>query len=65
MHACNHACGDMEGEPALRFAVGDRVRCKVAPSTWAAGVVTQVHYREPQWPAHAGPTRSSLTRTAS
>lgn len=43
----------MEGEPALRFAVGDRVRCKVAPTTWAAGVVTQVHYREPQWPAHA------------
>ena len=35
---------------ALRFSVGERVRCRVSPSEWAPGCVAQLWYREPDWP---------------
>mmetsp|Transcript_12279 Transcript_12279/g.23417 ORF Transcript_12279/g.23417 Transcript_12279/m.23417 type:complete len:206 (+) Transcript_12279:1243-1860(+) len=34
----------------LRFKVGDRVECCVAPDTWALGKVIQLKYRSPSWP---------------
>lgn len=39
--------------PKLRFAVGDRVLCRVGPDPvegWAPGSVAQLWYREPNWP---------------
>ena len=36
--------------PPLRFAVGDRVRCCVAPDQWAGGRVARLWYREDAWP---------------
>ena len=36
--------------PALRFTVGERVRCRVSQSEWAPGCVVQLWYREPDWP---------------
>lgn len=38
-------------EAALRFAVADRVRCKVSASRWSRGQVIQLQYREDHWPA--------------
>ena len=35
--------------PALRFTVGERVRCRVSQSEWAPGCVVQLWYREPDW----------------
>jgi hypothetical protein len=35
--------------PPLRFAVGARVMCKVAPSEWRPGRVSQVWYAEEGW----------------
>lgn len=40
-------------EPALRFAVGDRVECRVGPHPvkgWAAGRIIKLHYSESTWP---------------
>ena len=39
----------MSGE-SLRFAVGDRVRCKTSATQWKKGTVVKLHYREPRWP---------------
>jgi len=35
---------------SLRFAVGDRVRCRIAPMEWAPGCIVATSYREPDWP---------------
>lgn len=35
--------------PLLRFDVGERVRCKVGPTSWAAGAIVATHYREDHW----------------
>lgn len=43
-----------QARPRLRFEVGTRVVCRVGPDPvtgWAPGLVTQVWYREPSWPA--------------
>jgi hypothetical protein len=40
-------------EPALRFAIGERVECRVGPHPvkgWAAGRIVRLHYSEPNWP---------------
>ena len=34
----------------LRFAVGERVRCRTSAATWKRGRVVQLHYREDNWP---------------
>ena len=39
-----------EDAPELRFEVGDRVRCRTGPRSWAAGTVVQLWYREDTWP---------------
>ena len=36
--------------PGLRFDVGSRVLCRTGPTSWAAGRVVQLRYREPTWP---------------
>jgi hypothetical protein len=39
--------------PVLRFAVGDRVECRIGPHPvkgWALGRVAKRFYREPSWP---------------
>jgi len=39
--------------PQLRFSLGDQVECRVGPDPikgWAGGVVTQLWYREANWP---------------
>lgn len=33
----------------LRFRVGHKVLCRVGPTDWAPGVVTQLWYREKSW----------------
>ena len=33
-----------------RFAIGDRVRCKTSSTTWDAGDIIQLRYREENWP---------------
>mmetsp|Transcript_4292 Transcript_4292/g.7195 ORF Transcript_4292/g.7195 Transcript_4292/m.7195 type:complete len:364 (+) Transcript_4292:43-1134(+) len=38
-------------DPSLRFGVGDCVECKT-PDGWEPGHVSQLHYREPGWPAN-------------
>lgn len=35
---------------ALRFSVGQFVLCRVGPTDWEPGQVTQLWYREPKWP---------------
>ena len=51
-----------DGEPAdlmdagsdagsLRFAVGDRVRCKTGARSWKKGEIVALLYREDHWPA--------------
>ena len=46
---------DMEKvRPQLRFQVGTRVVCRVGPDPvtgWVPGLVVQLWYREPSWPA--------------
>ena len=39
-----------EDFPKLRFEVGTKVECRVGPEEWAPGEITQLWYREPQWP---------------
>jgi len=36
--------------PSVRFQVGTGVECRVGPTEWAAGTVTQLWYREQTWP---------------
>jgi hypothetical protein len=36
--------------PSLRFIVGQCVQCRVGPTDWAPGKITQLWYREPNWP---------------
>ena len=36
---------------ALRFAVGDRVRCKTSATKWKRGSIVKLNYREEHWPA--------------
>jgi len=39
--------------PALRFNIGTKVECRIGPDPvtgWATGVITQLWYREEQWP---------------
>lgn len=42
--------------PRLRFAVGDRVQCKVGPGNgedaWQVGTIVQLWYRESKWPTN-------------
>jgi hypothetical protein len=40
-------------EPVLRFDVGMSVLCRVGSSDWSPGIITQVWYREPNWPEGA------------
>jgi len=35
---------------SLRFAVGDRVRCKTSATQWKRGTIVALHYREDGWP---------------
>ena len=35
---------------SLRFALGTQVECRVGPTDWLPGVITQLWYREAQWP---------------
>ena len=35
---------------ALRFAVGDRVRCKTSAAQWKRGTVVKLNYRDDRWP---------------
>lgn len=42
--------GNAARAPALRFTVGERVRCRVSQSEWAPGCVAQLWYHEPGWP---------------
>ena len=48
-------------KPQLRFVVGQKVECKVGPSTsdWAEGTITKLRYREPEW-EHAAPYQIML-----
>jgi hypothetical protein len=39
--------------PELRFEIGAEVVCRVGPTDWASGRVTQLWYRETQWPEGA------------
>lgn len=42
--------------PQLRFQVGQKVECKIAPDPvtgWASGVVIQLWYREANWPPNS------------
>lgn len=40
-----------EPEPmGLRFEVGTKVQCRVGPTQWASGTVSQQWYRENSWP---------------
>mmetsp|Transcript_23889 Transcript_23889/g.40565 ORF Transcript_23889/g.40565 Transcript_23889/m.40565 type:complete len:187 (-) Transcript_23889:1396-1956(-) len=40
-----------DGEmPGLRFEVGTRVECRIGPSQWAPGHISQLWYRESNWP---------------
>ena len=42
---------DEDDAPApLRFAVGDRVRCRISRFEWAPGRVASLRFREPSWP---------------
>jgi enamine deaminase RidA (YjgF/YER057c/UK114 family) len=38
-------------KPLLRFSVGQKVECKVGPSSddWEIGTITQLNYKEPEW----------------
>ena len=45
----SHSDGAVAG--SLRFAVGERVRCRTGPMTWDAGTIAQLRYREEEWPA--------------
>jgi hypothetical protein len=37
----------------LRFAVGTAVQCRVGPEQWESGTISQLWYRENQWPEGA------------
>jgi hypothetical protein len=37
----------------LRFAVGAAVQCRVGPEQWERGTISQLWYRESQWPEGA------------
>ena len=38
-------------EAPLRFALGDRVRCRTGARSWDAGLIVALEYRENDWPA--------------
>ena len=42
--------GMAKKESTPRFAIGDRVRCKTSSTKWDAGGITQLSYRENDWP---------------
>lgn len=44
---------DDDQPPPLRFDVGTPVLCRVGGSDWAPGIVSQLWYREANWPAGA------------
>ena len=37
-------------EPKLRFDVGTEVVCRVGATDWAPGRISELWYREPNWP---------------
>ncbi len=44
---------DEDNMPQLRFGLGQRVECRIGPDAvtgWASGTVTQLWYREANWP---------------
>lgn len=46
----------------LRFAVGDRVRCKTSATQWKRGTIIKLHYRDERWPAgRVAPYQIELT----
>jgi len=38
------------GLPPLRFAVGQKVLCRVGAEDWGPGTIVQLWYRESHWP---------------
>ena len=63
-HRGEDAAWPPEPEPLeLRFEVGTDVLCRVGPTEWTAGVITQQWYREsgPAWPeGHYAPYKIRL-----
>ena len=50
MPSASTTVGEGRVAQALRFTVGERVRCRVSQSEWAPGCIAQLWYREPDWP---------------
>jgi hypothetical protein len=50
---CEEAAWPPSEPLTLRFTVGTQVICRVGPTDWMPGVVTQLWYREAQWPEGA------------
>ena len=48
--ARHRASMEFHATPPLRFAVGDRVRCKTGARSWKRGQIVKLHYREESWP---------------
>jgi len=47
---CIRAEGGKKVEVQLRFAAGDRVKCKVSQEEWVSGKIMKLWHRESHWP---------------